>query len=37
VGMSQWGAYGLALKGQGHRQILSHYYPGAQLISWPPR
>ncbi|MCS5692151.1 SpoIID/LytB domain-containing protein [Cyanobium sp. FGCU-6] len=37
VGMSQWGAYGLALKGQGHRQILSHYYPGARLTSWPPR
>ena len=37
VGMSQWGAYGLALKGQGHRQILSHYYPGARLTTWPLR
>ncbi|MEB3165586.1 MAG: SpoIID/LytB domain-containing protein [Cyanobacteriota bacterium] len=37
VGMSQWGAYALALRGQGHQQILSHYYPGARLSSWPPR
>jgi stage II sporulation protein D len=32
VGMSQWGAYGLALRGVGYEQILSHYYRGAQLV-----
>ena len=26
VGMSQWGAYGLAKKGMNYRQILNHYY-----------
>jgi len=33
VGMSQWGAYGLALRGYGHEQILRHYYRGAELVS----
>ena len=31
VGMSQWGAEGLALHGWGYRQILDHYYPGTSL------
>ena len=41
VGMSQWGAYGLSLKGKGYAAILRHYYPGAKLgfyqapRSWP--
>ena len=31
VGMSQYGAYGFALKGTGYRKILAHYYTGTQL------
>ncbi len=31
VGMSQWGAYGMALRGKSHAEILRHYYQGAQL------
>jgi stage II sporulation protein D len=31
VGMSQWGAYGQALVGRGHEEILAHYYPGTEL------
>jgi stage II sporulation protein D len=31
VGMSQWGARGLALHGWSWRGILSHYYPGTDL------
>jgi stage II sporulation protein D len=31
VGMSQWGAYGLALRGSSHEQILRHYYRGTTL------
>jgi stage II sporulation protein D len=34
VGMSQWGAYGLALRGKSHEDILRHYYRGAVLRSW---
>lgn len=34
VGMSQWGAYGLALRGESHEQILRHYYRGAQLRTY---
>ena len=26
LGMSQWGAYGLALDGWGYRKILTHFY-----------
>ena len=29
IGMSQWGAYGLAKKGRGYKAILRHYYSGA--------
>ena len=31
IGMSQYGAYGLAQRGRLHREILSHYYSGAKL------
>jgi stage II sporulation protein D len=34
VGMSQWGAYALALQGKSHEDILRHYYRGAVLRSW---
>ncbi|MEB3172574.1 MAG: SpoIID/LytB domain-containing protein [Cyanobacteriota bacterium] len=31
IGMSQWGAHGLAQRGASYAAILSHYYPGTQL------
>ena len=31
VGMSQYGAYGFAQKGTGHKAILGHYYRGTQV------
>src|SRR5437879_1260095 len=31
IGMSQWGAYGLALQGWSHDQILTHYYTGTTV------
>lgn len=31
VGLSQYGAYGLSLKGTGYDRILTHYYPGTTL------
>ena len=31
VGMSQYGAQVLALQGADWREILAHYYPGAEL------
>lgn len=31
LGMSQWGAYGLALQGYNYHQIVTHYYTGATL------
>lgn len=31
VGMSQWGAYGLAERGRDYREILAHYYRGTEL------
>jgi stage II sporulation protein D len=31
VGLCQWGARGRALAGQGYREILAHYYPGAEI------
>jgi stage II sporulation protein D len=34
VGMSQWGALGLALQGWDFRQILGYYYPGTFLSSF---
>ncbi len=34
VGMSQWGAYGMAQKGASFRQILFHYYRGVQILPY---
>ena len=34
--MSQWGAHGLALKGADFREILRHYYRGAQIRPYRP-
>lgn len=31
VGMSQWGAYGMANQGYGYQQILGHFYQSANL------
>lgn len=31
VGMSQWGAYGMALLGKSYVEILTHYYTGTKL------
>ncbi|NPV26526.1 MAG: SpoIID/LytB domain-containing protein [Firmicutes bacterium] len=31
VGMSQWGAYGMAEQGQCYQQILDFYYPGTKI------
>jgi stage II sporulation protein D len=31
VGMSQWGAKGMAQRGKDYRAILSHFYPGTEL------
>ena len=33
LGMSQWGARGLATRGQNYQQILTHYYQGTALSS----
>ncbi len=33
VGMSQWGAQGMALNGANYEQILKHYYQGIALTS----
>lgn len=35
VGMSQWGAYAMALQGRSYEQILRHYYRGVELLSYP--
>jgi stage II sporulation protein D len=35
VGMSQWGARGLALRGEDYMSILSSFYPGTALVHWP--
>jgi len=32
VGMSQWGAYGMALQGSGYQDILKYYYQGINVI-----
>jgi len=32
VGMSQWGAYGMALQGSSYQDILNHYYQGIDII-----
>ena len=36
VGMSQWGAYGLARRGEGYEQILRHFYRGAEVRPYSP-
>jgi stage II sporulation protein D len=33
VGMSQWGAQGMALGGSSYQQILAHYYIGTTLVA----
>jgi stage II sporulation protein D len=35
VGLCQVGAYGMALRGEGYRAILAHYYPGTTISSAP--
>jgi stage II sporulation protein D len=32
VGMSQWGAQGMARQGTGYRDILAAFYPGSELV-----
>jgi stage II sporulation protein D len=32
VGMSQWGAYGMAIAGKGYQEILTFYYQGTQIF-----
>jgi stage II sporulation protein D len=34
VGMSQWGAYALALRGKDYGDILRYYYRGAELVTY---
>ena len=36
VGMSQWGAHGLAEQGANFRAILHHYYRGAEIVPYRP-
>ena len=35
VGMSQWGAHGLASRGANHVEILQHYYTGVSVADHP--
>lgn len=35
VGMSQYGADAMAVRGSTYEQILAHYYPGTALEVWP--
>jgi stage II sporulation protein D len=37
VGMSQWGAQAMALRGTGYRQILETFYPGTTLVAGEAR
>ena len=37
VGMSQWGAYGMALRGESYEEILRHFYRGVELRPYPSR
>lgn len=37
VGMSQYGAYGFALRGRDYRSILGHYYQGTSIAKAPRR
>ncbi|HEV8241000.1 MAG TPA: SpoIID/LytB domain-containing protein [Thermoanaerobaculia bacterium] len=36
VGLCQVGAYGMAVRGHGYRDILAHYYSGTRLGALPP-
>lgn len=36
VGLSQWGAREMAVQERSYREILNHYFPGAQLTSLRP-
>ena len=36
VGMSQYGADAMAVAGKSYTDILAHYYPGTQLVSYTP-
>src|SRR4051794_41673931 len=36
VGMSQWGAYGMAVHGWDHARILGHFYTGTALGATDP-
>jgi SpoIID/LytB domain protein len=36
IGLSQWGAYGLAQEGWSHRRILTHFYTGTGVSSNNP-
>ena len=33
VGMSQYGAQGMALEGSGYKEILNHYYTGIEIVN----
>jgi SpoIID/LytB domain protein len=33
IGLSQWGAFGLASDGWSHEQILTHFYTGTQVVA----
>jgi stage II sporulation protein D (peptidoglycan lytic transglycosylase) len=37
VGMSQWGARGMARRGESYKRILETFYPGARLETWRQR
>jgi stage II sporulation protein D len=37
VGMSQWGAEGMARHGWAYQRILGHFYPGTTLRVWPAK
>ncbi|HEY6781419.1 MAG TPA: SpoIID/LytB domain-containing protein, partial [Thermoleophilaceae bacterium] len=37
IGMSQYGAYGYALKGSTYKPILAHYYEGTSMTTAPSR
>lgn len=34
VGMSQWGAAGMAAEGKDFQEILAHFYPGTEVAEW---
>jgi SpoIID/LytB domain protein len=33
IGMSQWGAYGMAKDGWSHKRILTHFYSGTRVVT----